>query len=250
MTGAHIGTILSLLTRVGNGCERLMDYTMRGLNCEQLELDEIWAYVAMKQRRAAQYPERKFEIGDFYTFVALDAKSKLVPCFRVGKRSWGECDAFIRDLHSRLAVRPQITTDAFGGYYSAIFRAFGNAVDYAQLQKVFASDVNWGRYSPPTLVSTTREEIIGSPNPDRVSTSYVERSNLTMRMQIRRLTRLTNGFSKKVENLRAAIALHFAHYNFVRVHMTLRCTPAMEAGIENRLWKMPELVEAALAMAN
>jgi IS1 family transposase len=248
MSGAHIVTILSLLNRVGDGCAALMDRTMRGLNCNRLEVDEIWSYVAMKQKRAAQFPERRHEIGDFYTFVAIDSETKLVPCYRVGKRSWSECDAFISDLHSRLVSRVQLTSDAFQGYYGAIMRSFGNNVDYAQLQKVFASELNTGRgrYSPPVLVSVEKEEIIGTPDPALISTSYVERQNLTMRMCIRRLTRLTNAFSKKLENLRAAVALHFAHYNFVRIHKTLRVTPAMAAGLTDRLWSMEELVEACV----
>ncbi len=248
MSGAHIGTILSLLKRIGDGCERLMDRTMHDLNCGRLEVDEIWSYVAMKQKRAAQYPERRWEIGDFYTFVAIDAETKLVPCYRVGKRSWSECDAFISDLHSRLSSRVQLTSDAFQGYYAAIMRAFGNGVDYAQLQKVFASELNTGRgrYSPPMLVSVAKEQIIGLPDPALISTSYVERQNLTMRMCIRRLTRLTNAFSKKLDNLKAAVALHFAHYNFVRVHQTLRTTPAMAAGVSDRLWSIEELIGAAI----
>lgn len=245
MTGAHIVTILSLLKRVGDGCEGLMDRTMRGLQCERLEVDEIWAYVGMKQKRAAQHPERKPEIGDFYTFVALDAKTKLVPCFRVGKRIWSECDAFISDLRSRLACRVQLTSDAFQGYYGSIMRAFGNGIDYAQLQKVFASDLNWGRYAPPVLVNAIKEPIIGEPERDLISTSYIERQNLTMRMSICRFTRLTNAFSKKLDNLKAAVALHFAWHNFVRIHRTLRVTPAMAAGVSDRLWTISDLIEAA-----
>ncbi len=249
MTGAHQVTILSLLRRVGDGCDRLMNQMMHGLSCHRLELDEIWAYVGMKQKRAGQYPERREQIGDFYTFVAIDAETKLVPCYRVGKRTWSECDAFISDLRSRLAARPQITTDAFGAYYDTIRRAFDGHVDYAQLTKVFASELNSGRgrYSPPVLVESARETLLGNPNEDFISTSYVERQNLTMRMSMRRFTRLTNAFSKKVENLKAAVALHFAHYNLVRVHKTLRVTPAIEAGISDRLWSMGELIEAALA---
>ena len=252
MTGAHQVTILSLLRRVGDGCDRLLDKMMHGLSCHRLELDEIWAYVGMKQKRAGQYPERREQIGDFYTFVALDAETKLVPCYRVGKRTWTECETFINDLRSRLTVRPQITTDAFPAYYGSIRRAFDSQVDYAQLTKVFASELNTGRgrYSPPVLVQTARETLIGNPDGDLISTSYVERQNLTMRMCMRRFTRLTNAFSKKLENLKAAVALHFAHYNLVRTHMTLRCTPAMEAGVSDRLWTMGELIEAALAISN
>ena len=246
MTGVHIGTILSLLKRVGDGCERLMDRTMRDLRCERLELDEVWGYVFCMQKWAAQFPERKEEIGDFYCFIALDAETKLIPCYRVGKRTWSECDAFIQDLHSRLARRVQITTDAFQGYYGSIARAFDRAVDYAQLQKVFASDVNWGRYSPPVLINAIKDRIIGVPDMSLVSTSYVERQNLTVRIQMRRMTRLTNAFSKKVENLKAAYALHFAHYNFVRIHKSLRVTPAMAAGVTDRLWSVKELIEQTL----
>jgi IS1 family transposase len=249
MSGAHQVTVLSLLRRVGDGCDRLMDGMMRGLSCHRLELDEIWSYVQMKQKRAGQFPERRAEIGDFYTFVALDAETKLVPCYRVGKRTWSECEMFVNDLRSRLTVRPQITTDAFPAYYGSIWRAFETQVDYAQLTKVFASELNTGRgrYSPPVLVDSARETLIGNPDEDFISTSHVERQNLTMRMCMRRFTRLTNAFSKKVENLKAAVALHFAHYNLVRIHKTLRCTPAMEAGVSVRLWSMDELIEAALA---
>jgi len=247
MSGAHIGTILSLLKRTGDGRERLMDRTMRGLSCERLELDEIWGYVHCKQKWAAQFPERRQEIGDFYCFIALDAETKLVPCYRVGKRTRSECDAFIQDLRARLARRVQISTDAFAGYYGSIARAFDRAVGYAQIQKVFASDVNWGRYSPPVLLNALKERIIGLPDMDLVSTSYVERQNLTVRMQMRRLTRLTNAFSRKLENLKAAYALHFAHYNFVRIHQTLRVTPAMAAGVADRLWSVEELLKAATA---
>jgi IS1 family transposase len=244
MSGAHQVTILSLLRRVGEGCDRMMDKMMHGLSCQRLELDEIWSYVGMKQKRAAQCPERYAEVGDFYTFVALDAETKLVPCYRVGKRTWNECDRFINDLHSRLAVRPQITTDAFPAYYGSIRRAFDSQVDYAQLTKVFASELNSGRgrYSPPVLVDSARETLIGSPDEDFISTSYVERQNLTMRMCMRRFTRLTNGFSKKVENHAHAVALYFVHYNFVRVHGTLRVTPAMAAGIADHVLSIEEIV--------
>jgi IS1 family transposase len=197
------------------------------------------------ERQAAAHPDRRAEIGDFYTFVALDAETKLVPCYRVGKRTWSETDAFISDLKSRLTTRVQLTTDAFPAYYGAIRRAFENRVDYAQLQKVYASDVNWGRYSPPLMIRATKDPIIGQPDTDLISTSYVERQNLTMRMAMRRFTRLTNAFSKKLENLKAAVALHFAHYNLVRIHKTLRVTPAMAAGVSGTLWTMEELIEVA-----
>ncbi len=215
------------------------------LNCQRLQLDELWAFVGMKQKRAAQLPERG-EFGDAYTFVAIDADTKLVPCFHVGRRTWSDTAIFIDDLRSRIVNRPQITTDAFAAYYGAIRRAFDSQVDYAQLTKVFASEINTGRgrYSPPTMVRSEREELIGSPNRDHISTSFVERQNLSVRMENKRFARLTLAFSKKLANLKASVALHYAHYNFVRVHRTLRCTPAMAAGVTNRLWSVQELIEA------
>jgi IS1 family transposase len=245
MTNVHRDTIMRLMVRVGEGCATLMDEMMRGLRCERLQLDELWAFVGMKQKRAALLSERG-EFGDAYTFVALDSDTKLVPCFHVGRRTWTDTEIFISDLRSRIVNRPQITTDAFQAYYGAIRRAFESNVDYAQIVKVFASKLNVGRdrYSPPRLVSAEKEELIGLPNPEFVSTSHVERQNLTVRMCNRRFTRLTNAFSKKLANLKASVALHYAHYNFVRVHRTLRCTLAMEAGVTDRLWSISELLEA------
>ena len=243
MTGIHRDTIMRLMVRVGNGCAVLMDQEMRNLNCRRLQLDELWAFVGMKQKRAAQLPERG-EFGDAYTFVALDADTKLVPSFHVGRRTAADTAIFINDLRSRVTNRPQITTDAFTPYYDAIMRAFGNNCDYAQLIKVFASDLNIGRgrYSPPKMISSGKEELIGLPDERMISTSFVERQNLSVRMECRRFTRLTNAFSKKLANLKASVALHYAHYNFVRVHRTLRCTPAMAAGVTDRLWSIEELI--------
>jgi hypothetical protein len=172
-----------------------------------------------------------------------------MPCFHVGRRTAADTAIFINDLRSRIVGRPQITTDAFTPYYDAIMQAFGNNCDYAQLIKVFASDLNVGRgrYSPPRMISSGKEELIGLPSPESVSTSYVERQNLSVRMECRRFTRLTNAFSKKLANLKASVALHYAHYNFVRIHRTLRMTPAMAAGIANGLWTIEELVNQALA---
>jgi hypothetical protein len=227
VTAIHRDTVMRLMVRVGDGCSLLMDEKMRGLTCERLQLDELWAFVGMKQKRAAQLPERG-EFGDAYTFVALDADTKLVPCFHVGRRTAVDTAIFINDLRSRVINRPQITTDAFAPYYDAIMRAFGNRCDYAQLVKVFASDLNVGRgrYSPPRMISSDKEGLIGLPDERTISTSFVERQNLSVRMECRRFTRLTNAFSKKLANLKASVALHYAHYNFVRVHRTLRCTPA------------------------
>ena len=244
MTGIHRDTIMRLMVRVADGCDRLLDEMMRGLTCPRLQLDEIWAYVGMKQKTARRLGKTD-EFGDLYTFVAIDADSKLVPCWHVGHRTADDTVLFVNDLRDRIVNRPQITTDAFRPYYGAIGMAFNRNVDYAQLIKVFASELNEGRgrYSPPIMLKCEREEIIGRPDPDHISTSYVERQNLTMRMQMRRFTRLTNGFSKKRANHAAAVALHFAHYNLVRVHKTLKMTPAMAHGISDHIWTVGELLE-------
>jgi IS1 family transposase len=247
MTGIHRDTIMRFMVRVGNGCADLMDREMRNLNCQRLQLDELWAFVGMKQKRASQLADRG-EFGDAYTFVALDADTKLVPCFHVGRRTWNDTSIFIDDLRSRVVNRPQISTDAFRPYYGAIRRAWDSNVDYAQIIKVFASELNTGRgrYSPPQMVNSEREVLIGSPDEDFISTSYVERQNLSVRMECKRFARLTLAFSKKLANLKASVALHYAHYNFVRVHRTLRCTPAMAAGVTDRLWSVGELICVAL----
>ena len=197
----------------------------------------------MKQKRASQFAERG-EFGDAYTFVAIYADTKLVPSFHVGRRTWNDTAIFIDDLRARVVNRPQITTDAFAAYYVSILRAFYSQVDYAQLFKVFASETNSGRgrYSPPDMIRSEKEVLIGDPDPAHVSTSFVERQNLSVRMECRRFTRLTNAFSKKLANLKASVALHYAHYNFVRMHRTLRMTPAMAAGVTDHLWTVEDLV--------
>lgn len=244
MTSIHRDTITRLMVRVADGCDSLMDTMMRGLTCPRLQLDEICAYVGMKQKTARRM-DKADEFGDLYTFVAIDADSKLVPCWHVGKRTWNDTMLFVNDLRGRVVNRPQITTDAFRPYYSAIGSAFDRNVDYAQLIKVFASELNEGRgrYSPPVMIKCEREPVIGRPDPEYISTSYVERQNLTRRMQMRRFTRLTNGFSKKRANHAAAVALHFAHYNLVRIHKTLKMTPAMAHGISDHIWTVGELLE-------
>jgi hypothetical protein len=245
MSGVHRDTITRLMVRIGEGCDRLTDEMMRGLSCQRLQLDEISAYVGMKQKTARRL-NKTDEFGDVYTFVGIDAQAKLVPCFHVDKRTWSDTVQFIEDLRSRVTNRPQITTDAFQPYYGAIMRAFGNRCDYAQLIKIFRETaIEPGRYSPAACVGTKREGLIGDPDPPHISTSFVERQNLTMRMQMRRFTRLTNGFSKKRANLCAAVALHFAHYNLVRIHKTLRMTVAMAHGIADHVWTVAELINAA-----
>jgi len=243
MTDTHRDTIMRLMVEVGNGCERLMDEEMRDLACKRIQVDEIWAYVAKKQARLTAEDDR-LRAGDQWTFVAIDADTKLVPTFRVGKRTKETAVAFITDLSERLANRIQITSDALEAYVDAVEQAFGADVDYGQAVKFYeAEPIGPGRYSPPAVVRADRNVIAGAPDRRHISTSFIERQNLTMRMSMRRFTRLTNAFSKKVENHRAAVALHFAHYNFVRLHKTLRTTPAMAANVTPRLWSLEELVE-------
>jgi IS1 family transposase len=242
MTNTHRDTIMRLLVQVGQGCEKLLDERMRGLSCRRIQVDEIWTFVAKKQRQVKDGDDRS-RVGDQWTFVALDADTKLVPAYRIGKRDLPTATAFLGDLSDRLANRVQLSSDALAAYVEATERAFGSDVDYGQVVKAYeAEPIGPGRYSPPRVVNAERSAVAGSPDPEHVSTSFVERQNLTMRMSMRRFTRLTNAFSKKVENLQAAVALHFAHYNFVRIHSKLRVPPAMAAGVTDRLWSLDELV--------
>jgi IS1 family transposase len=246
LTGVSREAILSLLVRVGNGCAVLLDERMRDLPCERLEIDELWAFVGKKQRHVKAEDDAA-RVGDTWTYVAIDATTKLVPCFLTGKRTESTTQTFISDLASRLRYRVQISTDGLRMYANAIGQAFRGGVDYAQIVKEYeAEPAGAGRYSPPKVTATIKTPVFGEPDADLVSTSYVERQNLTMRMQMRRFTRLTNAHSKKLENHGTAIALHFAHYNFARIHSTLRCTPAMAAGLASTVWSMDELLDAAM----
>lgn len=249
MTNTHRDTVMRLLVEVGNGCATIMDDQMRDLSCRRVQVDEIWAYVQKKQRSLTPQDDRT-RVGDMWTFVALDPDTKLVPAYRVGKRTRPNAVAFMQDLSERLANRVQISSDALTTYVDAVERAFGADVDYGQAVKFYeAEPIGPGRYSPPKVVRQEKAVFAGSPDPAHISTSLVERQNLTMRMSMRRFTRLTNAFSKKVENLQAAVGLHFAHYNFVRLHRSLRITPAMAAGVSDHLWSMEELIERIDAMA-
>jgi IS1 family transposase len=239
MTQTHRDTILRLLVSVGERCQHFLDQQLRGFRSQHLQLDEIWTFVRKKERRLSELERLNPDIGDQYVFVAIDAETKLIPAFLVGKRDGHTALQFMTALYERLAVhgRIQLTTDGFGPYIEAIEQTFGADVDYAQLVKIYAAmDAGPGRYSPPRVSETVSTVIQGEPDPEHISTSYVERQNLTMRMAMRRFTRLTNAFSKKLANLKAALALHFAHYNFMRVHRTLRITPAMEAEITDHIW--------------
>ncbi len=220
---------------------------MVDLPCKRLELDELWAFVGKKQRHVKPTDDAS-RVGDTWTWVAIDAETKLVPSFLVGKRDSDSASAFVHDLALRLRYRVQVTTDGLRAYVDPLGDAFAEkGVDYAQLFKSYEiENAGSGRYSPPKVTGTEKTPIFGSPIEELVSTSYVERNNLNVRMGVRRYTRLTNAFSKKLENHAAATALHFAHYNFVRIHQTIRTSPAMAAGVSKTLWDLDELVSAAL----
>lgn len=242
MTNVEHKTVLRVLLRVGRRCERLLDEKMRGLSCTLIQADEIWTFVGKKEKRVG-YGDDPELVGDQYVFVAMDSETKLVPCFRVGKRNAANTYYFVRDLQERLKYRVQLTTDGFRPYKDAVDDCFGVDVDYAMLVKMYANSGQADtRYSPGEIVDIRTIPITGNPNPRLISTSHIERQNLTIRMQLRRFTRLTNAFSKKLENLRAACALHFAHYNFCRIHQTLRVTPAMAAGVSNEIWSLSQLL--------
>lgn len=223
-------------------CADYQDKAFRELTCKKLQLDEIWSFVYSKQKNT---PYKKRDIhGDIWTWVAIDADTKLVPSWRVGSRDAETAKEFVDDLASRLANRVQITSDGHGPYLQAIENAFGDDVDFAQLVKIYGETVEGQkRYSPAECVGAKKTKITGEPDLCCVSTSFVERQNLTMRMSIRRFTRLTNAFSKKLENHAHSIALHYMHYNFCRIHKTLRVTPAMAAGVTDRVWDIKDIVE-------
>ncbi len=242
MTGVHRDTILRLMVRVGDNCQRLMDEKLRNLNCRYVQMDEVWSFVGKKQRRLTKSDDES-RMGDFWTFVALDADTRLVPCYRIGKRTLATATEFVSDLASRLDSRVQLSTDGLKAYIEAIDSVFGNDVDYAQIVKSYeAEPIGPGRYSPPRVRRVNRSPIIGKPDHKHISTSYVERSNLLMRMSIRRMTRLTDAFSRKLENFEAAVALHFAYYNFVRIHKSLRVTPTMAANVTGQVWTLNHLI--------
>jgi len=229
--------------RVGEGCQKLMDTKMRHLSCKQIEVDEIWGFIGAKRRNAA----RVGAYGDVWTFIALDADTKLIPSFIVGKRDMYHARAFMDDLAARMANRIQVSTDALAAYPDAIERGFGNEIDYGVIVKTYAfTNLNKeaaSRYSPVEVVKVERTIITGMPDVSRITTSHVESQNLTLRMHCRRLTRLTNAYSKKFENFQAAVALNFAYYNFCKIHNSLRMTPAMAANVEKSQWTVAELIE-------
>ena len=244
MTGVHRDTIMRLLVNVGDHCAALMDEHLRGLTCRRIQVDELWTYCRKKQARLSYEERFSPEMGDQWAFFAIDADTKLVPHFEVGKRNMATAYKLMDALKAKLDPKFQLTTDGFVPYIGAVERAWGaNAPDFAQLVKVYgATAPGPARYSPPKIVEAVPTVVWGNPDPAHISTSYIERANLTVRMACRRFTRLTNAFSKKLGNLKAALALHFAWYNFVRIHRTLRVTPAMAAGVTDRVWEMKELL--------
>jgi IS1 family transposase len=245
MTNVHRDTIVRLGVRMGEGCQRIMDEKMRNLPCKVVQVDEVWGFISMKQKTANKLGLRSEAVGDVWTWIALDAETKIVPTFAVGDRSQYMANAFIEDLSMRLSHRIQISTDGLPAYKGAIERAFGCEVDYGSIIKTFShTNVDeQRRYSPAEVIKVDKKTVQGEPDTDLISTSYVEKQNHTLRMHCRRLSRLTNAFSKKIENFRAAVALHYAYYNFVETHKTIRCAPAVEAGVLNSAWTVADLVE-------
>jgi len=243
MTGVHRTTVMKLLCDLGRACSEYQDKAFRNLPCKRIQCDEIWNFVYAKEKNCP-FEQKKKGAGDCWTWVALCPDTKLVPCWFIGQRDAGCAYHFMHDLNERLANRVQLTTDGHRTYLTAVEDAFGCDVDYAMLAKIYGSAPEGSevRYSPAICMGTRKAVITGNPDFAHVSTSFVERQNLTMRMSMRRFTRLTNGFSKKVENLEHAVALHYMHYNFCRIHQSLRVTPAMESGITDHVWSLEELL--------
>ena len=243
MTGVSKNAIQRLLAALGPACETYQNSVLRNLPCKRIQCDEIWSFCYAKQKNVPADKQGQFGFGDIWTWTAMCADTKLICSWKIGTRGASTAYALMHDLGGRLANRIQLTTDGHRVYVDAVESAFGSQIDYAMLVKMYGNDgESETKYSPAECIGCKMAAISGNPNPRYISTSFVERQNLTMRMQMRRFTRLTNAFSKKVENLGYAVALHFMHYNFCRVHQTLRVTPAMEAGIADHVWSMKELV--------
>jgi len=241
ITGIAKRTVSRLMVEVGQACERFADQAMRNLPCQSLQCDELWAFCGAKEKNAT--PEQKLKgWGDVWTWIAIDPMTKLIPQWFVGDRSAETAYRFMLRLSRRLSNRIQLTTDGLKAYLIAVKAAFPDGIDYAQLIKIYDNPLNVGRYSPGAFAGARKERISGSPFPEVISTSHVERNNLTVRMECRRFTRLTNAFSKKIENHRFACAIHFVHYNFARIHSAHRVTPAMAAGVSDHVWSLSEII--------
>ncbi len=237
-------TVIKLLCEVGEACSKYQDEHLRNLNCKRVQCDEIWSFCHFKEKNVPADKKGQVGWGDHWTWTGMCADSKLMVSWMVGKRDYETAVIFMRDLASRLANRIQLTTDGLKVYLDAVDWGFGIDVDYAMLVKMYGESTEQKvekRYSPAKYVSSTKQVIKGDPDLKQISTSYVERQNLTMRMGMRRFTRLTNGFSKKAENLMHAVSLHFMYYNFVRIHQSLRVTPAMEAGVSDHVWSIEDI---------
>ena len=244
ITGTSKNTVNKLLINVGKVCTEYQNKTLRNLSCKNLQVDELWSFCYAKKKNVPKKYQGEFGYGDVWTFAAICSETKLVPCWLIGNRDYYTASIFLEDLYPRLKNRVQLTTDGHKMYLQAVDDAFGLDVDFAQLIKIYGkASEEEKRYSPSDFIESIPKAIYGNPDPRKISTSYVERQNLTMRMSMRRFTRLTNGFSKKVENLAHAISLHFMYYNYARIHRSLRVSPAMEAGVSNHLWSLEEIVE-------
>lgn len=242
LADVSINTVTKLLVDVGSASADYQDRTLRNLKCKRIQCDEIWAFVYAKEKNVPADKKGHFGYGDVWTWTAIDAETKLVPSFMIGNRDAHSARLFIDDLASRLASRVQLTTHGLKVYLEAVEGAFGCDIDYSMLIKTYESTQEETRYSPAVCTGCERKPVMGHPNPDHISTSFVERQNLTMRMSMHRFTRLTNAFSKKVENHAYQVALHFMHYNFCRIHKALRVAPAMEAGVTDHVWTIEEML--------
>jgi IS1 family transposase len=243
MTGVAFNTVLKLLPDIGRACSMYQDKVFRNLKCKRVQCDEIWNFCYAKDKNVPEKMKGQPGVGSVWTWVALDPDTKLVPCWFVSRRDADAANHFMHDLAGRLAHRVQLTTDGHKPYLTAVEDAFGSEIDYAMLVKIYGAErAGEARYSPAQCMGARKAVISGKPDRAHISTSHTERQNLTMRMSMRRFTRLTNGYSKKVENHEHAVALHYMYYNFCRIHQTLRVTPAMEAGIADHVWSLEEIV--------
>jgi IS1 family transposase len=246
MTGVSKKCVMRLLVEAGAVASKFQDQMFRNLTCQRVQVDEMWAFIGAKQKNVTPALEAKGHAGDIWLWVAIDADTKIVPCWMLGGRNWQTAQTFIKDLKGRLANRVQLTSDGLRWYLHAVNLHFQDDVDYAMLQKIYggSADESGGgvRYSPAQCIGCKRKPMIGDPDPDHISTSFAERQNLSVRMNIRRYTRLTNAFSRKIENHAAAVALYYFSYNFVKIHRTLRTSPAMAAGVVDRLMEVSDLV--------
>ncbi len=243
MTGVSKNTVLKFLVEIGSACSAFLNETMRNLPCQRLQADEAWSFCYCKQKQVTSEIAERQIAGDVWVWCAIDADTKLMPCWLLGKRDAGCATEFIQDLANRLAHRVQLTTDGLKVYVNAVIDAFADDVDYAVLHKIYGAEpANEARYSPAKCIGCEKQEVLGSPDPKHISTSYIERQNLTMRMSMRRFTRLTNAFSKKIENHSAAVALYMMYYNFGRKHLTLGTSPAVKAGLTDHIWSVEEII--------